>query len=141
MRLSADLRQLPLAGIAPERARGPERAGGVDPGGLWGFLHLGLHVWVDLRGRGRQLSAGHGSLPLRVLPPAESGKCVSSSPAVRTGSAHSGTPTVPENRIPVSVVLLEGGGGASPSLPHHGVLRHTEASMSLSPGCRALLHP
>lgn len=67
-----DLRQLPLAGIAPEGAHGPERVGGVDPGGLWGFLHLSLDVWVDLRGRGRQLSACHGSLPPRVLPPAES---------------------------------------------------------------------
>lgn len=64
-----DLRQLPLAGIAPERARGPERGGGVDPGGLRGFAHLGLHVWVDLRGRGRQLSACHGSPPPpRALP-------------------------------------------------------------------------
>lgn len=70
----ADLRQLPLAGIAPKRARGPKRFGGVDPGGLWGFLHLGLDVGVDLRGRGRQLGACHGSLPPRVLPPAESGK-------------------------------------------------------------------
>lgn len=59
----ADLRQLPLAGIAPKRAHGPERVGGVDPGGLWGFLHIGLDVWVDLRGRGRQLCACHGSLP------------------------------------------------------------------------------
>lgn len=73
----ANLRQLPLAGIAPKRAHGPERVGGVDPGGLWGFLHLGFDVWVDLRGRGRQLSACHGSLPSRVLPPAESGQYVS----------------------------------------------------------------
>lgn len=68
-----DLRQLPLAGIAPERAHGPER---VDPGGLWGFLHLSLDVWVDLRGRRRQFSACHGSLPPRVLPPAESSQYV-----------------------------------------------------------------
>lgn len=60
----ADVRRLPLAGIAPERAHGPERAGGVDPGGLWLFLHLGLDVWVDLRGRGCQFSARHGSLSL-----------------------------------------------------------------------------
>ena len=75
----ADLWRLPLAGIAPERAHGPERAGGVDPGGFGGFLHLSLHVWVDLRGRRRQLSARHGSLPPRVLPPEESGQYASSS--------------------------------------------------------------
>lgn len=50
--------KLPLAGIASERAHG----GGVHPGGLRGFAHLGLHVGVDLRGRGRQLRACHGSL-------------------------------------------------------------------------------
>lgn len=43
--------------------------------------------------------------------------------------------------FPVSLVPLTGGGGASASLAHHGVLRHTEASISLSPGYRALLHP
>lgn len=59
----SDLRQLPLAGIASKRAHGPERIGRVDPSGLWCFLHLGLDVWVDLRGRRRQLSARHGSLP------------------------------------------------------------------------------
>lgn len=48
--LVADLRLLPLPCIAPERTCGPERVGRVDPGGLRGFLHLGLHVWVDLRG-------------------------------------------------------------------------------------------
>lgn len=57
------LRQLPLPGIAPERADGPKRTGGVDPGGLGGFLHLGLDVGVDFRGRGSQLSACHVSLP------------------------------------------------------------------------------
>lgn len=50
MRLGADLLQLPLAGIAPKRAHGPKRAGGVDPGGLWCFLNLGLDVRVDLGG-------------------------------------------------------------------------------------------
>jgi len=63
----ADLRQLPLAGIAPKRAHGPERVGGIDPGGLWGFLHICLDVWIDFGGRGRQFSACHY---YRVLPPA-----------------------------------------------------------------------
>lgn len=71
----ADLRQLPLVDIAPQRADGPERGGGIDPGGLCTscFLHIGLDVWVDLRGRGRQLCACHAS---RVLPPAENGQYV-----------------------------------------------------------------
>lgn len=45
-----DLRQLPLAGIAPERTHGPEGVGRVYPYGLGGFLHFGLDVRVDLRG-------------------------------------------------------------------------------------------
>lgn len=71
MRLGADLRQLPLAGIAPKRAHGPDGLRGVDPGGLWGFVSLRLDVWVDLRGRRRQFCACHvAPLPPR-LPPAE----------------------------------------------------------------------
>lgn len=94
-----DLRQLPLAGIAPERTHGAEGVGRVDPGGLWDFLHLGLDVWVDLRGRGRQLRACHGSLPPRVLSPAESSQYVSSS-WCQSRQDHSETDTVGENRIP-----------------------------------------
>lgn len=60
MRLyGADLRQLPLVGIAPKWTHGPEGVGGIDPGGLRRFLHIGLDVWVDLRGRGGQLGARH----------------------------------------------------------------------------------
>lgn len=79
----ADLRQLPLVDIAPQRADGPERGGGIDPGGLWCFLHIGLDVWVDLRGRGRQLCACHAS---RVLPPADNGQYVFFPPGVKMGS-------------------------------------------------------
>lgn len=46
-----------------------------------------------------------------------------------------------ETASPVLLVVHEGGGTASPSLLHHRVLRHTEGSISLSPGYRALLHP
>lgn len=109
----ADLRQLPLAGIAPKRAHGPKRVGGVDPGGLWGFLHLGLDVWVDLRGRGRQLSACHGSPPPRVLPPAESGQYVSSS---WCQNGLSSLRDRPENRIPRFTGAARGRRG-SVSLP------------------------
>lgn len=71
-----DLRQLPLAGIAPERTHGPERAGCARPGGRWSFLHFGLDVWVDFRRRRRKFSASHSSEPPRVLPPAESSQYV-----------------------------------------------------------------
>lgn len=60
------MRLLPLADIALKRARAPERAGGIDPGGLGGCLHVGLDVWVDLRRRGCQFSDCHacpGLLP------------------------------------------------------------------------------
>lgn len=67
----------------------------------------------------------------------ESGQCVFSCCQNRLTQR----PTPPENRIPVSLLLHEGGGRASPSLPHHGVLRHSEESSSLAPGYRALLHP
>lgn len=65
------LRQLPLAGIALERTHGPEGVGRVYPYGLGGFLHFGLDVRVDLRGRGCQLCACHGSAPRRMLLPAQ----------------------------------------------------------------------
>lgn len=69
-------KKLPLAGIASERARGPERGGGgVHPGGLRGFAHLGLHVGVDLRGRRRQLSACHGS-PSAKTPSGSDRECL-----------------------------------------------------------------
>lgn len=58
-RCGLDMRLLPLADIAPKRARAPERVGGIDPGGLGGCLHVGLDVWVDLRWRGCQFSACH----------------------------------------------------------------------------------
>lgn len=72
-----DMRLLPLSGVAPERAGGPERIGGVHPGGLGRFRRVALDVGVDLRRRGSQLGAGHGSLAR--LPPAESGQRVSGS--------------------------------------------------------------
>lgn len=132
--LVRNLRQLPLAGIAPKRAHGPERraGGGVDPGGLGGFLRFGLDIGVDLRGRGRQLSACHGSLAAssRAVPPAQTVLLPSSLVSDR---AH----TLGENRIPSLSLVLHGGGGggrASPSLllqHHHGfLLRHTESGAS-----------
>lgn len=82
----SDLRQLPLAGIASKRAHGPERIGRVDPSGLWCFLHLGLDVWVDLRGRRRQLSARHGSLPFPECYLQQRAANMFPPPGVRTGS-------------------------------------------------------
>lgn len=122
------LRQLPLAGIAPERTRGPERVGGVDPVGFWGFLHLSLHVWVDLRGRGRQLRACHGSLPPRVLQYLQQRAAnMLPPPGVRADRLPQRKPA-----LPVSLVPLAGGGGAPAFLPHHGLLGHTEASIQRS---------
>ncbi|KAK5932121.1 hypothetical protein CgunFtcFv8_003853 [Champsocephalus gunnari] len=115
----ADLRQLPLAGIAPERAHGPERAGGVDPCWLGGFVRLGLHVWVDLGGRGSKLSARHGSLPPEPYLQQRAGNMFP--PGVTAAQR----PTLPENRIPVSLLLHEGGGRAALSLLHHWFLSDT----------------
>lgn len=91
-------KKLPLAGIASERAHGPERGGGVHPGGLRGFAHLGLHVGVDLRGRRRQLSACHGSLSAKPPPPLSAATEIVSLFALLV-KAHGETPAH-ETRIP-----------------------------------------
>lgn len=90
-------------------------------------------------GEGVSLAPAMALFPSRALPPAESGQYASSS-WCRNRLTYSDRRRR-KTASPVSVVLHEGGGRASVSLPHHGFLRHTEGSSSLSPAHRALLHP
>lgn len=126
----ADLRQLPLPGIAPKRAHGPKRIGGIDPGGLRGFLHFGLDVGVDFRGRGSQLSACHGSLPPECYLQQRAANTFRS-PGVRTGLVSDRCrwkTASPSHRCSTKT------GGERLPLCRIRVLRHTEARISLSPG-------
>lgn len=121
------LRQLPLAGIALERTRGPEGVGRVYPYGLGGFLHFGLDVRVDLRGRGRQLCPCHGSAP-------------SSAAANRfflpSVSEQPGSFTDPQRRRLTHLPRLTG------AVPRRGGRAcFPAASRGVGSRCRAILHP
>ncbi|KAK5870816.1 hypothetical protein PBY51_003730 [Eleginops maclovinus] len=134
--LVADLRQLPLAGIAPEGAHGPERAGGVDPCGLGGFLRLGLHVWVDLGGRGRKLSACHGSLPPERYLQLRAGNMFP--PPGVTADSETDAAGKPHPRLTGATRRRR----ESSSLPAASQVpfRHSEGSTCLTPADREILH-
>lgn len=117
------LRQLPLAGIAPERTHGPEGVGRVYPYGVGGFLHFGLDVRVDLRGRGCQLCACHGSAPPWMLLPANP----FSSSRCRKRQAHSQTDSAGDTRIfPRHWCCAEVEGARLLPCRITGVVRHTD---------------
>lgn len=111
-------------------------------GGSWKGLSIWARGFSALRswrpGRSRRATASASRLPWFCASADAASSAAAnrfSSCRCRSRQAHSRRLT----RLPVSLVLRRGGGGAPASLPHHGG-RQTH-SRSIGSWCRAILHP